>query len=117
MLPHLKGRLDGLSMRVPVPDGSVTDLVATLSRDVTIEEVNAAYAAAAETGPLSGGRSCTRRIRSCPRTSSAAPASCTFDAGSTMVMGNMAKVVGWYDNEWGYSNRLADLVDLVARAL
>ncbi len=117
VLPHLKGRLDGLSMRVPVPDGSVTDLVATLTRDVTIEEVNAAYAAAAETGPLSGGRLVYTEDPIVSSDIVGSAASCTFDAGSTMVMGNMAKVVGWYDNEWGYSNRLADLVDLVARAL
>ncbi|MCI0633701.1 MAG: type I glyceraldehyde-3-phosphate dehydrogenase [Actinobacteria bacterium] len=117
VLPHLKGRLDGLSMRVPVPDGSVTDLVATLTRDVTIEEVNAAYAAAAETGPLSGGRLVYTEDPIVSSDIVGSAASCTFDAASTMVMGNMAKVVGWYDNEWGYSNRLADLVGLVARSL
>ena len=117
VLPHLKGRLDGISMRVPVPDGSVTDLVATLNRDVTIEEVNAAYAAAAETGPLSRGRLVYTEDPIVSSDIVGSPASCTFDGASTMVMGNMAKVVGWYDNEWGYSNRLADLVDLVARSL
>jgi glyceraldehyde 3-phosphate dehydrogenase len=117
VLPHLKGRLDGISMRVPVPDGSVTDLVATLNGDVTIEEVNAAYAAAAETGPLSGGRLVYTEDPIVSSDIVGSAASCTFDAASTMVMGNMAKVVGWYDNEWGYSNRLADLVDLVARSL
>ena len=117
VLPHLKGRLDGISMRVPVPDGSVTDLVATLNGDVTIEEVNAAYAAAAETGPLSGGRLVYTEDPIVSSDIVGSAASCTFDAASTMVMGNMAKVVGWYDNEWGYSNRLADLVALVARSL
>lgn len=116
VLPHLKGKLDGLAMRVPVPDGSVTDLVAVLSREVTVDEVNAAYKAAAERGPLAGKLVYTED----PIVSSdivGTPASCTFDALATMTMGNIAKVVGWYDNEWGYSNRLADLVALVASKL
>jgi glyceraldehyde 3-phosphate dehydrogenase len=113
VLTHLKGRLDGISMRVPVPDGSVTDLVVTVREDVTIERVNEAFRAAAESGPLAGKLVYTED----PIVSSdivGSPASCTFDAQSTMVMGRMVKVVGWYDNEWGYSNRLVDLVDLVA---
>jgi glyceraldehyde 3-phosphate dehydrogenase len=116
VLPHLKGKLDGMSMRVPVPDGSVTDLVATVGRDVTIEEVNAAFAAAATEGSLAGKLVYTED----PIVSSdivGTPASCTFDALSTMVMGRSVKIVGWYDNEWGYSNRLVDLVELVAGSL
>jgi len=116
VLPHLKGKLDGLAMRVPVPDGSVTDLVATLKREVTVDEVNAAYKAAAERGSLAGKLVYTED----PIVSSdivGTPASCTFDALATMTMGNIAKVVGWYDNEWGYSNRLVDLVALVASKL
>jgi glyceraldehyde 3-phosphate dehydrogenase len=116
VLPHLKGRMDGISMRVPVPDGSVTDLVATLAREASIEEVNAAYRAAATAGPLEGKLVYTED----PIVSSdivGSPASCTFDALSTMTMGKMVKVVGWYDNEWGYSHRLVDLVALVADRL
>ncbi|MGH2530382.1 MAG: type I glyceraldehyde-3-phosphate dehydrogenase [Actinomycetota bacterium] len=116
VLPHLKGRLDGIAMRVPVPDGSVTDLVATLKREVTVEEVNAAYRAAAEGGPLAGKLVYTED----PIVSTdivGSPASCTFDALSTMAMGNVAKVVGWYDNEWGYSHRLVDLTALIASKL
>jgi glyceraldehyde 3-phosphate dehydrogenase len=116
VLPHLKGKLDGIAMRVPVPDGSVTDLVATVGRDVTREEVNAAFAAAAEAGSLAGKLVYTED----PIVSSdivGTPASCTFDALSTMVMGRSVKIVGWYDNEWGYSNRLVDLVELVAASL
>jgi glyceraldehyde 3-phosphate dehydrogenase len=103
-------------MRVPVPDGSVTDLVAILSRDVTVDEVNAAYAAAADTDRLRGRLVYTED----PIVSSdivGSSASCTFDALSTMAIGNLVKVIGWYDNEWGYSNRLVDLVELVAAGL
>jgi len=116
VLPHLKGKLDGMAMRVPVPDGSVTDLVATLSREASIDEVNAAFKAASESGPLAGKLVYTED----PIVSSdivGTPASCTFDAQSTMVMGTTVKIVGWYDNEWGYSNRLVDLVELVASPL
>jgi glyceraldehyde 3-phosphate dehydrogenase len=115
-LPQLKGKMDGMAMRVPVPDGSVTDLVALLNRETTAEEINAAYAAAAATDRLRGKLVYTED----PIVSSdivGSPASCTFDALSTMAMGNLVKVVGWYDNEWGYSNRLVDLVELVARSL
>ena len=116
VLPHLKGRLDGIAMRVPVPDGSVTDLVATLKREVTVEEVNAAYRAAAEGGPLAGKLVYTEDpIVSTDIVGSSA--SCTFDALSTMAMGNVAKVIGWYDNEWGYSHRLVDLTALIASKL
>jgi glyceraldehyde 3-phosphate dehydrogenase len=116
VLPHLKGKLDGMAMRVPVPDGSITDLVATVGRDVTVEEVNAAFAAAAAEGSLAGKLVYTED----PIVSSdivGTPASCTFDSLSTMVMGRTVKIVGWYDNEWGYSNRLVDLVEHVASSL
>jgi glyceraldehyde 3-phosphate dehydrogenase len=115
VLPELKGKLDGLAMRVPVPDGSVTDLVVELNREVTKDEVNAAYRAAAE-GPLKGYLYYTED----PIVSSdivGSPASCTFDSLLTMVLGNQVKVIGWYDNEWGYSNRIVDLTALVASRL
>ena len=116
VLPHLKGKLDGMSMRVPVPDGSVTDLVATVSRETTVDEVNAAFRAASESGSLAGMLVYTED----PIVSSdivGSPASCTFDASATMVMGDVVKAIGWYDNEWGYSNRLIDLASLVAASL
>ena len=116
VLPHLKGKLDGLAMRVPVPDGSVTDLVANVRGAVTTDAVNDAFRAAAESGPLAGKLVYTED----PIVSSdivGSPASCTFDSLSTMVMGSTVKIVGWYDNEWGYSNRLVDLVQLVASSL
>jgi glyceraldehyde 3-phosphate dehydrogenase len=116
VIPSLKGKMDGMSMRVPVPDGSVTDLVAILSREATRDEINEAYRAAAESGPLSGKLVYTED----PIVSSdivGSPASCTFDSLATMAMGDMVKVIGWYDNEWGYSNRLVDLVELVASKL
>ena len=103
----------GIAMRVPVPDGSVTDLVAQSRDEADDREVNAAFRAAAESGPLAGKLVYTED----PIVSSdivGTPPSCTFDAASTMVMGNTVKIVGWYDNEWGYSNRLVDLVALVA---
>jgi glyceraldehyde 3-phosphate dehydrogenase len=115
VLPSLAGRLDGVAMRVPVMDGSVTDLVVQLDREVTVEEVNAAYQAAAD-GPLKGYLCYTAE----PIVSSdivGTPWSCTFDSLLTMAMGDQVKVVGWYDNEWGYSNRLADLVALVGAGL
>jgi glyceraldehyde 3-phosphate dehydrogenase len=116
VIPHLKGKVDGLAMRVPIPDGSVTDLVATLNREASVEEVNAAYRSAAERGPLAGKLVYTED----PIVSSdivGSPASCTFDALSTMAIGTMVKVLGWYDNEWGYSHRLVDLTALVASKL
>jgi glyceraldehyde 3-phosphate dehydrogenase len=115
VLPELKGKMDGLSMRVPVVDGSVTDLVAELGREVTRDEVNAAFRAAAD-GPLKGYLYYTEE----PIVSSdivGSPASCTFDSLLTMTFGNQVKVIGWYDNEWGYSCRLADLTALVASRL
>jgi glyceraldehyde 3-phosphate dehydrogenase len=111
VLPELKGKLDGFALRVPVITGSATDLTFTASREVTVEEVNAAVKAAAE-GPLKGFLVYTED----PIVSKdieTDPASCIFDAGLTKVIGNQVKVVGWYDNEWGYSNRLVDLVALV----
>jgi glyceraldehyde 3-phosphate dehydrogenase len=117
VMPHLKGKVDGMAMRVPVPDGSVTDLVATLSRDVTVDEVNAAYRVASESGPLADGRLVYTDDPIVSSDIVGSSASCTFDALSTMVSGNVAKVLGWYDNEWGYSCRLADLAAKVAAAL
>jgi len=115
VLPALQGKLDGLAMRVPVPDGSVTDLVVDLEREVTKDEVNAAYRAAAE-GPLKGYLYYTEdAIVSSDIVGS--PASCTFDASLTMAFGHQVKVIGWYDNEWGYSCRLVDLTALVASRL
>ncbi|SHJ92635.1 glyceraldehyde 3-phosphate dehydrogenase [Pseudonocardia thermophila] len=116
VLPHLKGKLDGYSLRVPVPTGSITDLTVELRREVSVEEINAAYKAAAEEGPLRGVLSYSEA----PLVSSdivTDPASCIFDAPLTKVIGNQVKVFGWYDNEWGYSNRLVDIVSLVASKL
>ncbi|AWW40171.1 MULTISPECIES: type I glyceraldehyde-3-phosphate dehydrogenase [Streptomyces] len=116
VLPQLKGKLDGIAMRVPVPTGSVTDMVVELSREVTKEEVNAAFQKAAE-GELKGYIEYTED----PIVSSDivnAPASCTFDSSLTMVQeGNSVKIIGWYDNEWGYSNRLVDLTLFVGEKL
>jgi glyceraldehyde 3-phosphate dehydrogenase len=115
VLPELKGKLDGLAMRVPVMDGSVTDLVVQLDREASVDDVNAAYRAAAD-GPLKGYLHYTED----PIVSSdivGTPYSCTFDSKLTMVFGDQVKVIGWYDNEWGYSNRLADLAALVGSNL
>jgi glyceraldehyde 3-phosphate dehydrogenase (phosphorylating) len=115
VIPELKGKLDGYSLRVPVITGSITDLVVELGTDATKDEVNAAYKAASE-GALKGILYYTED----PIVSSdiiASPASCTFDASITMAYGNQVKVFGWYDNEWGYSCRLADLTVLVASRL
>ncbi len=115
VLPELKGKLDGYAMRVPVPTGSATDLTAVLNKSVTKEEINAVVKAAAE-GPLKGILSYTED----PIVSSdivTDPSSCIFDAGLTNVIGNTIKVVGWYDNEWGYSNRLVDLTKYVGSQL
>ncbi|CAN7430197.1 type I glyceraldehyde-3-phosphate dehydrogenase [Knoellia sp. LjRoot47] len=115
VLPELKGKLDGYALRVPVPTGSATDLTFEAGRETTVEEVNAAIKAAAE-GPLKGILVYTEdEIVS--KDIETDPASCIFDAGLTKVIGNQVKVVGWYDNEWGYSNRLADLVTLVGTSL
>ncbi len=108
VIPELKGKLDGFSLRVPTPDGSITDFVATLRRDVTIEEVNAAMKAAAD-GAMKGVLEYTEdQIVSSDIIGN--PHSCIFDAPSTMVNGNLVKVIGWYDNEYGYSCRVVDLV-------
>ncbi len=115
VMPDLKGKLDGYALRVPTPTGSATDLTFEAGRETTVEEVNAIVKAAAE-GPLNGFLKYTED----PIVSSdivTDPHSCIFDAGLTKVIGNQVKVVGWYDNEWGYSNRLIDLVDLVGRSL
>jgi glyceraldehyde 3-phosphate dehydrogenase len=115
VLPELKGKLDGFALRVPIATGSATDLTFEAGRDTTAEEVNAAIKKAAE-GPLKGVLVYTED----PIVSKdieTDPASCIFDAGLTKVIGNQVKVIGWYDNEWGYSNRLADLVTLVGKTL
>jgi glyceraldehyde 3-phosphate dehydrogenase len=115
VLPQLKGKLDGYALRVPVPTGSATDLTFTASKDVTVESVNAAIKAAAE-GPLKGILVYTED----PIVSSdivTDPASSIFDAKLTKVIGDQVKVVSWYDNEWGYSNRLVDLTVLVGEKL
>jgi glyceraldehyde 3-phosphate dehydrogenase len=117
VLEHLKGKLDGISMRVPVPDGSVTDLVATLKREVTIDEINEAFRRASESGPLANGRLVYSEDPLVSSDIVGSSASCTFDALSTMANGNVAKIVGWYDNEWGYSSRLVDLTEMVAASL
>jgi glyceraldehyde 3-phosphate dehydrogenase len=114
VLPQLEGRLDGYALRVPVPNGSATDLTVTVSRDTSVDEVNAAMRAAAE-GAYAGIISYTDD----PIVSTdivTDPASCVFDSGLTKVIGDQVKVVGWYDNEWGYSNRLIDVVALVGTA-
>ncbi|WP_022909781.1 type I glyceraldehyde-3-phosphate dehydrogenase [Aestuariimicrobium kwangyangense] len=115
VLPELKGKLDGYAMRVPTPTGSATDLTFEAGKETTVEEVNAAVKAAAE-GALKGYLVYTEdEIVS--KDIETDPASCIFDAGLTKVIGNQVKVVGWYDNEWGYSNRLVDLTELVASKL
>ncbi|HEY5846273.1 MAG TPA: type I glyceraldehyde-3-phosphate dehydrogenase [Microlunatus sp.] len=115
VLPELKGKLDGFALRVPVATGSATDLTFEAGRETSVEEVNAAVKAAAE-GPLKGYLKYTED----PIVSTdivTDPSSCIFDSGLTKVLGNQVKVVGWYDNEWGYSNRLVDLVALVGKSL
>ena len=115
VLQAMQGKLDGTALRVPVQDGSVTDLVAILGREVTVDEVNSAFEKAAADGPLSKVLVYTDD----PIVSSdivGSPASCTFDSGLTMAMGSLVKVLGWYDNEWGYSNRLVDLALIVGAA-
>jgi glyceraldehyde 3-phosphate dehydrogenase len=115
VLPELKGKLDGFAVRVPTPTGSATDLTVTLGREVTVEEVNAAFKDAAD-GPLKGiVRYTEDEIVSSDIVTD--PASCIFDAGLTRAIGNQVKIVGWYDNEWGYSNRLVDLIRHVGSSL
>ncbi len=115
VLPELKGKLDGYALRVPVPTGSATDLTFTASRETTVEEVNQIIKDASE-GVLKGFLTYTED----PIVSSdivTDPSSCIFDSGLTKVIGDQVKVVGWYDNEWGYSNRLVDLTVLVGTSL
>jgi glyceraldehyde 3-phosphate dehydrogenase len=115
-MPELKGRLDGLALRVPVPDGSITDIVAVLGSETTKDEINDAYREAAQSSNMKGILKYTED----PIVSTdivGDPHSCIIDGLSTMANGNMVKVLGWYDNEWGYSNRLVDLTSLVASKL
>ena len=115
VLPELKGKLDGYALRVPIPTGSVTDLTVDLNKSASVEEINAALKAAAE-GPMKG----ILKYYDVPIVSSdivTDPHSSIFDSGLTKVIDNQAKVVSWYDNEWGYSNRLVDLVALVGKSL
>jgi glyceraldehyde 3-phosphate dehydrogenase len=116
VMPDLKGKVDGMSMRAPVPTGSVVDLVARVSRETSVDEVNEAFRAAAESGRLEGILQYTED----PLVSTdikRSPYSCIFDSELTMVNGPLVKVFGWYDNEWGYSCRLVDFVDRMARKL
>ena len=113
IIPELKGKLNGMAVRVPTPDGSFTDFVAELKKEASVEEINAAMKEAAA-GSLRGIMEYTEDpivsidiVRN--------PASCIFDAGTTMVLGNMVKVCGWYDNEWGYSNRVVELAEKLAK--
>ena len=115
VLQSMQGKLDGQSLRVPVPTGSLTDFTAVLSREASVDEVNSAFKAASESGRLAP----VVDYSEAPIVSSdivGSPASCTFDAPLTQVIGNLVKVFGWYDNEWGYSNRLVDIVRLVGAA-
>ncbi|MFM7409489.1 MAG: type I glyceraldehyde-3-phosphate dehydrogenase, partial [Actinomycetota bacterium] len=115
VMAAMKGKLDGTALRVPVPTGSITDFVANLKKPATVEEINAAFKAAAN-GPLKGVLEYTEA----PIVSSdivTNPHSCIFDSDLTMSMGNLVKVLGWYDNEWGYSNRLVDLTKHIGAKL
>jgi glyceraldehyde 3-phosphate dehydrogenase len=115
VLPELKGKLDGFALRVPIPTGSATDLTVNVSREASVEEVNATFKAAAD-GPLAGILAyADEPIVSADIVTD--PASCIFDSGLTKVIGNQIKVIGWYDNEWGYSNRLLDLVTKVGTSI
>jgi glyceraldehyde 3-phosphate dehydrogenase len=114
VMESMKGKLDGTSLRVPVPVGSITDFTGNLKQAATVAEINAAFKAAASKGPLKGILKYTEE----PIVSSdivTDPHSCIFDAGLTMSMGNLVKILGWYDNEWGYSNRLLDLTLYTAK--
>jgi glyceraldehyde 3-phosphate dehydrogenase len=115
VMESMKGKLDGTALRVPVPDGSITDFTGVLAKDVTVDEINEAFRAAATSGPLAR----VLDYSTDPIVSSdivGSPASCTFDSPLTMAMGNLVKILGWYDNEWGYSNRLVDLALIVGAA-
>ena len=111
VLQAMNGKLDGISLRVPIPDGSITDFTALLSSAPRVDEINAAFKEASSSGPLANVLDYSDR----PLVSSdivGNPASCVFDSGLTMTMDNLVKISGWYDNEWGYSNRLVDLVSI-----
>ncbi|MGI8866185.1 MAG: type I glyceraldehyde-3-phosphate dehydrogenase, partial [Rubrobacteraceae bacterium] len=113
--PDLEGKVDGMSLRVPISDGSITDLVANLSSEASVEDINAAFKEAAE-GELSG----VLEYSEAPLVSKdivGNPASCIFDAPFTMSSGKTVKILGWYDNEWGYSNRTIDLVEYIGQSL
>jgi glyceraldehyde 3-phosphate dehydrogenase len=115
VLQSMQGKLDGTALRVPVPDGSITDFVGVLAKEASVDEINDAFRAAAESGPLAK----VLEYSEAPIVSSdivGSAASCTFDSPLTMVSGNLVKVLGWYDNEFGYSHRLVDLVKIVGAA-
>ena len=115
VLQSMQGKLDGNALRVPVPTGSLTDFTAVVDAEPSVDEVNAAFAAAASEGRLAGVLEYTEA----PIVSSdivTSPASCTLDGGMTMTQGSLVKIGGWYDNEWGYSNRLIDLTMIVGAA-
>ena len=115
VIPEVIGKLDGLAMRVPIPNGSITDFVGNLRAEPSAAEVNDVFRCASESGPLAGVLDYSNE----PLVSSdivGSSASCTFDSGLTLAIGDMVKIAGWYDNEWGYSNRLADLTELIGAA-
>ncbi|MCA1572888.1 MAG: type I glyceraldehyde-3-phosphate dehydrogenase [Chloroflexi bacterium] len=115
VLESMKGLLDGQAIRVPVSTGSLTDFTGVLATEASVEDVNAAFEAAASSGPLAS----VLEFSTAPLVSSdcvGSPASCTFDSGLTLSMGGLVKVFGWYDNEWGYSNRLVDITEIVGKA-
>ncbi len=115
VLESMKGRLDGTALRVPVPDGSITDFTGIMGRETSVDEINAAFRAAAESGPLANVLVYTEdAIVSSDIVHS--PASCTFDSLLTIAMGSLVKIFGWYDNEWGYSNRLVDMALVLGAA-
>ena len=112
VLKKMQGKLDGIAMRVPIPDGSVTDFTGIMKKTPSVEAVNEAFKEAARRGPLKNVLEYSEE----PLVSAdivGSPASCTFDAGLTMTQGKLVKICGWYDNEWGYSNRLIDLTQIV----
>ena len=114
VLPAMKGKLDGTALRVPIPDGSITDFTGIIEKEATADEINEAFRAAASEGRLAN----VLEYSEAPLVSSdivGSPASCTFDSGLTMSQGNLVKILGWYDNEWGYSNRLVDLLTIIVK--